>query len=98
MRQTPHVRERVLADRADGRDQLVDLLLRLRERLGAGGLLAGDDHGIVHIVVQAGEAEVTDGPSWWARRRSTSLMQRAVVISEERPGRPRTATAAGPCR
>ncbi|MFJ9087654.1 hypothetical protein ACIRL3_35130 [Streptomyces sp. NPDC102384] len=65
MRQIPHDAKAssgkgVFAGGPLAGDQLVGLFLRGGQRLGAGGLVAGDNHGVVGVGVQADEAEVAD--------------------------------------
>lgn len=50
----------MLADGPFPRDQLVDFVLRAGQRLGVGGLVAGDEHPVVRVVVPAYEAEVAE--------------------------------------
>jgi hypothetical protein len=64
------VREAVLDGCAFAADQPVDLLLGGGEWPAAGGFAAGDDDGVVGVIVQTDEAEVGDGAESGTRRPS----------------------------
>ena len=61
VQQAVHARSTCPPVLANGGEDPVGLLLGGCEPAGAGGLEAGDDHGIVPVVVQAEEAQVGQG-------------------------------------